>query len=124
MKIHAQLLLQTRVLRRQIRDLCDDAIDALSMELNIRLIKKKIKVLRNDLEKLERSIDKNADYEGLIWKEPSGYKVEGTVIGLCKHCDREVFSGQKYPDPKKKDSFVTTIAEESTATTVSNESVG
>ncbi|WP_339309826.1 hypothetical protein NZ043_27920 [Paenibacillus sp. FSL k6-2145] len=75
------------------------------MEFSIKPIKKKIKTLRNDLEKLERSISKNAEYEGLIWKEPSGYKIEGTVIGLCKHCDREVFSGQKIPDPKEEGLF-------------------
>jgi hypothetical protein len=97
--------MQTRVLRRKIRDLYDDAIDALSMELNIRTIKREIKVLRDELIQLERSIDKNAEYEGLIWKEPSGYKVEGTVIGLCKHCDREVFSGQRVPDPKEEGLF-------------------
>jgi hypothetical protein len=68
-------------------------------------MKQEIKALRNELEKLERSIDKNAEYEGLIWKEPSGYKVEGTVIGLCKHCEREVFSGQKTPDPKEEGLF-------------------
>jgi len=105
MMIHAHKLMQTRVLRRKIRDLCDDAIDALSMELNIRTIKREIKVLRDELIQLERSIDKNAEYEGLIWKEPSGYKVEGTVIGLCKHCDREVFSGQRFPDPKEEGLF-------------------
>ncbi|WP_339307634.1 hypothetical protein [Paenibacillus sp. FSL R5-0519] len=75
------------------------------MERSIKPIKQQIKVLRIGLEELERSIDKNAEYEGLIWKEPSGYKVEGTVIGLCKHCDREVFSGQKTPDPKEEGLF-------------------
>jgi len=105
MMIRSRDLLQTRVLRRQIRDLCDSAIDALAMERSIKPIKQQIKMLRNDLEELERSIDKNAEYEGLIWKEPSGYKVEGTVIGLCKHCDREVFSGQRFPDPKEEGLF-------------------
>lgn len=105
MMIRSHDLLQTRVLRRQIRDLCDTAIDKLAMERSIKIIKQQIKELRNELEQLERSIDKNAEYEGLIWKEPSGYKVEGTVIGLCKHCDREVFSGQKFPDPKEEGLF-------------------
>lgn len=105
MMIRAHKLLQTRVLRRKIRDLYDDAIDALEEGLNIKPIKNQIKGLRKELEGLERSINKNAEYEGLIWMEPSGYRVQGTVIGRCKHCDREVFSGQKFPDPKEEGLF-------------------
>ncbi|MGE6578969.1 hypothetical protein ACQKFM_29110 [Paenibacillus xylanexedens] len=105
MMIHAHKLMQTRVLRRKIRDLCDDGIEALGMELSIKPIRKQIKELRNELEVLERSHNKNAEYEGLIWFVPSGYKVQGEVIGHCKHCEKEVYSGQKFPDPKEEGLF-------------------
>lgn len=74
MMIGAHKLMQTRVLRRKIRDLCDDGIDALGMELSIKPIRKQIKELRNDLEALERSINKMMNMKDLYGSRHRGTK--------------------------------------------------
>lgn len=105
MLIRADKLLRTRVLRRELRDLYEDYIDADELGVSKNGIQKNIVSLSSRLERLEKSIKKNVEYEGLEWSPPSGYKVAGEELGRCKLCNRIVFSGQKYPDPKEEGLF-------------------
>lgn len=68
---------QSRVLRAQLRELYEDSIDAVKFGLPNYEIHIQIDLLSARLNKLERSISKNEEYEGLEIPRPSGYKISG-----------------------------------------------
>ncbi|MFB5761147.1 hypothetical protein [Paenibacillus medicaginis] len=92
---------ECRVLRAKLRDLYEDSIDAAKFGVPTDEIDAKITFLQERLSQLEQSIGKNKEYEGLEVPEPSGFKILGEVIGICGYCEKEVYSGRKYPDPKE-----------------------
>lgn len=96
---------QSRALRAQLRELYEDSIDAVKFGLPNDEIHDQINSLTSQLNNLEKSISKNREYEGLEEPDPSGYKITGKVIGICEYCERKVFEGQKYPDPKEEGLF-------------------
>ncbi|WP_244310667.1 hypothetical protein [Paenibacillus ottowii] len=96
---------QSRVLRAQLRELYEDSIDAVKFGLPNDEIHVQIDLLTAQLSKLEKSIDKNEEYEGLEDSKPSGYKISGKGIGICVHCGKEVFAGQRFPNPKEEGLF-------------------
>ncbi|MGM1023471.1 MAG: hypothetical protein ACQEXV_23795 [Bacillota bacterium] len=94
---------ESRALRAQLRELYEDSIDAVKFGLPNDEIHAQIDLLTAQLSELEQF--KNEEYEGLETTKPSGYKISGKGIGICTHCGREVFAGQKFPDPKEEGLF-------------------
>ncbi|MDG0053027.1 hypothetical protein MMB75_04990 [Paenibacillus sp. P2(2022)] len=94
---------QSRVLRAQLRELYEDSIDAVKFGLPTDEIHAQIDLLTAELSELEEF--KNEEYEGLEAPKSSGYKISGKKIGCCKHCEKEVFEGQKIPNPKEEGLF-------------------
>lgn len=100
-----QKLLESRIIRKKLRNMYDDIIDAENSGLDARKLSNEAAILSDKLERLESSIRKNRKYLGLEWKPPKGYKVAGTVIGVCQLCQKEIFSEQKVPDPNEEGLF-------------------
>ncbi|MBY7736318.1 hypothetical protein [Paenibacillus polymyxa] len=94
---------RSRVLRAQLRELYEDSIDAVKFGLPNDEIHARIDLLTAQLSKLEKF--KNEEYEGLEAPKQSGYKISGKGIGICEHCGKEVFAGQKFPNPKEEGLF-------------------
>ncbi|WP_405152895.1 hypothetical protein [Paenibacillus sp. FSL K6-0108] len=69
-----QKLLHSRIMRKKLRNLYDDIIDAEKFGLDAREMSIEAAILSDKLESLESSIRKNRKYLGLEWKPPTGYK--------------------------------------------------
>ncbi|MEC0242017.1 hypothetical protein P4H66_19630 [Paenibacillus dokdonensis] len=66
---------QSRVLRTKLRELYEEIIEAANLDIPIGEIHVEVVFLSSQLQKLEKSIGKNEEYEGLEVPKPSGNKV-------------------------------------------------